>query len=299
MWQSGGMSKGAQVVLADGVFPSEAQRIRLVLASVGIDAALHYEMHGTASVLVADEDYDEALDILEDDFSEQRETSLSDNADPFAGKALPAPSHWFGRGAVQVLGLLGGIVAVFVSLHYVDPGPTRSRLLEFGAIDSARIERGEYWRFVTALFIHFDLAHLASNTLTYLLIAPPVAHLLGGWRFVFVFIAGGIGGNLISHELAPIVGLKAGASGAIAGLIGVLGGLAVRGGSTVKEGPTWRRFVAMIALYGFLVGFGPGRDNVAHLGGLITGFLVAYNLEPLSYEPELRDLNAPDRPPSA
>jgi rhomboid protease GluP len=151
---------------------------------------------------------------------------------------------------------------------------SRSRMLELGAIDYARIHAGEHWRFLTAIFLHFDVSHLLSNLSVMLIVGPPLAHQIGPGAFVLVFLATGVGGNVVSHLVTPAVGLKAGASGAIAGVLGALGGVALSRPSTDTRRTTWRTLGALAAIYGFLVGFGPGRDNVAHVAGLVTGLLL-------------------------
>jgi len=113
-----------------------------------------------------------------------------------------------------------------------------------------------------------------------LILAPPLAHQVGAARFVALFLASGIGGNVASHLLVPAAGLKAGASGAIAGVLGALGGLALRPERQTRY-RSWQRLGAMAAIYGLLIGFGPGRDNVAHLAGLIVGFVLGRWMRPL------------------
>jgi membrane associated rhomboid family serine protease len=84
----------------------------------------------------------------------------------------------------------------------------------------------------------------------------------------------------VSHQLAPITGLKAGASGAIAGTLGALGGHALRPNPDSRF-RSWHRVGALAAFYGLLIGFGPGRDNTAHLAGLLIGVVMGRLMAPL------------------
>jgi rhomboid protease GluP len=198
-----------------------------------------------------------------------------------ADEMLVAPQAWLGRGAGSVLGLMAACIALFVVAQTGDEAASRSRLLELGAIDYSRIRGGEYWRFATAVFLHFDVAHLFSNLLVMLIVAPPLAHQIGASRFVVTFLISGIGANVVSHVLNPIVGLKAGASGAIAGALGALGGVALRPGRATRY-RSWHRVGALVAIYGLLIGFGPGRDNTAHVAGLIIGLALGRWIKPVN-----------------
>jgi rhomboid protease GluP len=191
------------------------------------------------------------------------------------------PPGWFGRGSSAIFGLVALCVAVFVlSIRGPESG-TRSRLLDFGAIGYAEIRAGELWRFLTAVFLHFDISHLLSNMAAMIVIAPPLAHQIGALRFLVVFLVGGVGANVVSYVLAPVVGLKAGASGGIAAVLGALGGLGLNPRRQSRYKP-WQILGALAAFYGMTIGFGPGRDNVAHVAGLLIGIALGRLMEPPS-----------------
>jgi hypothetical protein len=224
------MSKG-RPVLVHGLSDEDATRVVVLLASMGIHTAAEEEADGRFSVEVRAERVDEARRLLMEEYPHGLgETAGWRARDLFADPEIAAPQRWFGRGTWAVLGVVAVCVAVYVAAHTGPDAGTRSRLVELGAITWAKIHHGELWRLVSAIFVHFDLAHLFSNMATLLLVAPPVAHILGPWRFLVVFVATGFGGNVFSHEIAPSLGLKAGASGSIAGLLGVLGGHSLRPG---------------------------------------------------------------------
>src|SRR5690349_23883838 len=94
-------------------------------------------------------------------------------------------------------------------------------LLAFGAKWNPLINQGEYWRFVTPVFIHIGLLHLFFNSYALWMVGPQVEKLYGGARFVLLCILTGICGVAGSYFYRP-EGLSAGASGAIFGLFGVL-----------------------------------------------------------------------------
>lgn len=127
------------------------------------------------------------------------------------------------------------------------------------------------WRLVTACFLHANLMHIVFNMWVLVDLAPAIEELYGAPRFFFLYTACGIGGYLLSGFLGHF---SIGASGAIVGLIGVL--LAVtyrRGGAGMQQLRSQvYRWIIYLVLWGF---FFPGVDNMAHLGGGITGFILA------------------------
>ena len=151
------------------------------------------------------------------------------------------------------------------------------------------MENGEWWRLLAAVFIHFDGAHLLTNLLTLAIVGPPLAHHLGAGRFLTIFVLTGVAGNGLSHILMPTAGLKAGASGAVAGVLGALAGQTLRPEFRGRF-TRWQVLGALGAIYAILVGAGPGRDNVAHAGGVLAGLILGRWITPLppiqSTEPE-------------
>lgn len=246
----------------------EANRTVVLLASMGIGARLEMGPGVAFSVYVSPSDLDEARRLLaEDDVSVVAEAPAAPERSP------EAPARWFGRGAWAVVALAAACIALFAVASKGGSGIKRSRLLELGAIESARIDSGELWRLLTAVFLHFDAGHLLANLAVLTFVGPPLAHQVGASRFVLVFLASGIGGNVVSHLASPAAGLKAGASGAIAGTLGALGGRALARRPPQGRKP-WQTLGALAALYGMLIGFGPRSDHAAHVGGLLCGVLL-------------------------
>lgn len=155
---------------------------------------------------------------------------------------------------------------------------------------------GEWWRLVTALFVHFGLVHLLFNMWALAAFGPLAERLLGITRFVFVYFVSGMVANLLSITLRPSID-TAGASGAIFGILGALLAMYWRNKKTlpfvvVRSG---RTAVVVFTASAFVGGFlQKGVDNVAHLGGLITGLLLGFIL---SRAMRQSVANAPNRLP--
>jgi rhomboid protease GluP len=133
---------------------------------------------------------------------------------------------------------------------------------------------GEWWRLLTAIFAHFGLIHLFFNSMALNAVQPEVERNLGRVRFLFVFLGGGLMANALSLFWNGLGLFQVGASGAICALIGALYMIARMRGGTYDQIVTGvvKRWVLWILVFGFLV---PGVDNVAHIGGMIAGALLA------------------------
>lgn len=149
-------------------------------------------------------------------------------------------------------------------------------LLEHGAMYVPRVvEDGEYYRLFTSIFLHFGFEHLMNNMVTLVLIGWNLEIEIGKVKFLLIYIVSGLGGNVLSawYEFrAADYAVSAGASGAIFGIIGALLYVALRNRGRIGEiSGRGIVFMIIISLY---YGFSSGNvDNMAHIGGLITGFL--------------------------
>jgi rhomboid protease GluP len=127
------------------------------------------------------------------------------------------------------------------------------------------------WRFVMAIFLHGNLMHIVFNMWVLMDIGPQIEELYGSARFIFIYVATGIGGYVLSSTLSGH--LSIGGSGALLGLIGVM--LAITTGRRSASMQMLRsqiiRWLIYIAVWGLLF---PGIDNYAHVGGLATGFVL-------------------------
>jgi membrane associated rhomboid family serine protease len=126
------------------------------------------------------------------------------------------------------------------------------------------------WRLVMAVFLHGGLLHIGFNMWVLMDIGPQIEELYGSARYFFIYVVTGIGGYLLSSFSGHF---SVGGSGALLGLIGVL--LAITTGHRSAGMRMLRqqiiRWLIYILVWGLLF---PGIDNMAHLGGLATGFIL-------------------------
>lgn len=169
--------------------------------------------------------------------------------------------------------------AVFLLVDFTGGSGNTMHMIQCGAANTALItEQGEYYRLFTSMFLHFGMAHLANNMLVLFVIGDNLERAVGRVRYLLIYILSGLGGNLLStwmeYRAGDLLVVSAGASGAIFGVMGaMIYVLLVNHGRL--EDLTVRQIVIMA---GFSLYFGftsSGVDNAAHVGGLISGFLLA------------------------
>jgi rhomboid protease GluP len=145
-------------------------------------------------------------------------------------------------------------------------------LVRFGAKFGPLVFAGEWWRLVTAMFLHASLLHIGMNLWCLFDLGPEVESLFSTPKFIVLYLVTGVAGFVLSLAWSPR-GLSVGASGAILGMIGILIGASFRHGQLGKAyRATLIRWVIYIAIFGLFFAL----DNAAHLGGLATGALLGY-----------------------
>lgn len=267
------------VEVASGLERTRADDVVVLLAAMGIPATRERTLDGRFAVLVDAADEARARDLVADEYPDGVDAPPRDEQpQPRREPAIPARDLWLGRGTWAVVLVVAACVAWFARLHGAGE-PSRARLLAFGAITWDQVWVGEWWRLLSAVFVHFDGAHVTTNMITLLIVGPPLANLLGPWRFLLIFVLTGVAGNLASHLLAPTAGLKAGASGAVSGVLGALGGTSLDPGWG-RRYARWQVIGALFAIYALLVGAAEQGDHVAHLGGLVSGIALGEMLTP-------------------
>lgn len=230
----------------------------LVLLAQGLSPSVHPNAGGfVLSVPEAEADSARAALSAYDD----------ENAVKGADRHEPASSaRLLAGGTVSGIFILGMFCVTTVWL------PTVS-WIERGGADADRILRGELWRTVTSLSLHADFGHAVSNAVAAALFFGMVSSLLGlGLGCTLVLLAGA-GGNLANAFLHGSPYVAIGASTAVFGAVGVIGGLSMakhrRSASSGRR--AWLSFAAALALLAMLGTSGTRVDVWAHLCGLLVG----------------------------
>lgn len=151
-------------------------------------------------------------------------------------------------------------------------------MLRHGAMYAPMVIRDrEYYRLLTAVFMHFGIHHIMNNMLVLFVLGGHLERALGRVKYLFFYLLCGVGANIVSlyvetKKSMQVVG--AGASGAVFGVVGgLLYVVAVNKGHL--EDLSTRQLVVMI-LFSLYSGFvRDGVNNVAHISGLVIGVLLA------------------------
>jgi membrane associated rhomboid family serine protease len=243
-----------------------AREWALVLAAEGVDTRILRSDDGAGRYVVCVDESDAA----------RGERSLEAYDRERTERRLPRETPRDVRG----LGPLNAALAVSLAMlaFYALTGSRDAEQVWFaqGSADAARIASGEFWRCVTALTLHADLGHVASNALFGAVFLTALGRSLGpGLAFALALLAG-VGGNFANALLRTSPHVAVGASTALFGAVGVLAGWRIP--QLAREGRTGRRAAAPVAAaLGLLAMLGVGGapiDIWAHGFGLAFGLPV-------------------------
>ncbi len=154
-----------------------------------------------------------------------------------------------------------------------------------GAVDPyAVVAQGEYWRLLTALFLHGGVTHLLFNVFALYILGPPLERSIGAIRFAVCYLISGLASS------AGVVGLMVlsfvqvaelvGASGCIMGIVGAWAGFLLRHRHAPQAKQRLGNVVMIIVIQIAFDLSTPQVSMAAHLCGLIAGFFLGLILAP-------------------
>jgi rhomboid protease GluP len=145
-------------------------------------------------------------------------------------------------------------------------------LFDFGAKYPPAVAAGQWWRLVTAGFLHGGLVHILMNSWSFLTLGTLAEEAFGASRMLVIYFCSSVFGFYLSYLGSPA--LSIGASAAIFGLIGAMIAISIK--EPLRYGHMKRTFIGW-AMFGVVYLFLNLRiDNYAHFGGLVAGFATAY-----------------------
>jgi len=234
----------------------------LVLVAEGIEAGLS-AMEGGVAVTADRADLARGRHLLE---AWEREASAAR-----AEAQIPPPPEW---GSTS----LGVIVAAALFLFFLHTGAHDPDSVWFtqGSADSGRILRGQFWRTVTALTLHADLVHVATNAVACALFVTALARALGPGVASALLVTAGAAGNGLTALVRGAGHDSLGASTAVFAAVGALGSLGVARRRQGRRSRRWQDFAPVAAGLGLLamLGTAPDADVWAHVFGLACGALL-------------------------
>lgn len=185
----------------------------------------------------------------------------------------PVPYSTYGLGAAMV---------IYYLVSERAGGSTDNLVLfRLGALYPEAVFYGQWWRLLTAGFLHYGVVHLLLNLLGLKLLGPYVEALLGHLRFLALFLVC-IVASMIGVSLLGLVGLIApelmvGASGGIMGLVGYLGAHFLKEWIRFRSVMNWQRVQALLLALAIQVAFDLSTENVSfagHASGAAAGFVI-------------------------
>ncbi len=207
--------------------------------------------------------------------------------------ARRATTTFSSRGPFVTQALIGINVAMFL-LELLMGGQLNGRgswLYEQGVLVARAVNldtgvlfgvaEGDWWRLVTAMFLHYGPLHLGMNMLVLWFIGPPLEDYFGHGRYALVYLVSGLAGSAGALIWSPNA-LTVGASGAIWGIMGAA--LVLEARRTYVFGGQAMGLVVLNLAFTFLI---PGISIGGHVGGLVGGALCALAFSSFRRSPAL------------
>ncbi|HEY5583803.1 MAG TPA: rhomboid family intramembrane serine protease [Ruminiclostridium sp.] len=203
-----------------------------------------------------------------------RETSSEEVADIIVQRQkdneiqIKAKKPWVTYGLIAI----NFAVWLILNLLSMKTGTSYNELLStYGSKVNALILGGEYWRFISPMFLHSDIIHVSVNCYSLYIVGSQVERLYGHGKLTVIYFLSGFIGCIASFAFS--INDSVGASGAIFGLLGAMLYFAVKRPSLLKSsfGANLITILIINLTYGFM---NKQIDNYAHFGGLVGGFLT-------------------------
>ncbi|HZP73148.1 MAG TPA: rhomboid family intramembrane serine protease [Gaiellaceae bacterium] len=194
-----------------------------------------------------------------------------------------------GVGARRVNAVTLALIAVNVGVYLAElalggnQNGTGSTIFDHGVLYLPFVAQGDWWRLMTAAFLHFGIFHLAVNMYSLYWVGSLLEHVIGRWKFLLLYLASGLAGSAGALIVTPNA-FTVGASGAIFGILGALYVLERHGhiasGGQIA-GLIVLNLIITFAFSGFAFGGGATGLQISvggHIGGLLAGVISMWLL---------------------
>ena len=189
----------------------------------------------------------------------------------------------FGRARARMTPMVATMIALNIAMFIFEialGGATNFNALHrLGALEPfAVLVRGEYWRLLTATFLHFGGLHLGVNLLALSFFGPTLEKIIGPLRFALCYLLCGI---ISCAEVAFMwrfgyfrADQLVGASGAVMGLVGTWAGVLLRERHLAHNRAALRSILLIIVIQSAFDFLTPQVSMAAHLGGFAAGVII-------------------------
>jgi membrane associated rhomboid family serine protease len=173
-------------------------------------------------------------------------------------------------------------ISIFIAMVFTGAGFIHlngNALLRWGGNYGPYTTSGEYWRLVTSCFLHGGIIHVGMNMWCLSSLGSLSERLFGRWQTLCIYLVTGVGGALLSIAYLP-TRFSVGASGALFGIAGAILAAIKQGDLPITAGQKKALYSSMVMflILSFTWGAQSGIDNMAHLGGFITGLIIGLPL---------------------
>ncbi len=161
------------------------------------------------------------------------------------------------------------------------------KLLLLGGNAASEVQKGEWWRLLSALFLHSGFMHLFMNMIGLVSAGITVERIYGRPQFALIYFGAGLAGSALSLHFSAQQAVSVGASGAVFGVTGALLVSVFQHRDKLPKTFSKQTLsgLSFFILYALAQGFAhEGIDNAAHIGGLLGGCLLAFIL-PERFDP--------------
>jgi len=148
--------------------------------------------------------------------------------------------------------------------------------LKWGSNFAPLTLNGDWWRLLTCTFIHFGVIHVALNMYCLYTVSIYLEPMLGKAKFITAYLCTGILSSVASLWWHTLPVNSAGASGAVFGMYGVFLALLTSNIIPKQVRQSLLKSIGIFVAYNLIYGLKGGVDNSAHIGGLLSGFVIGY-----------------------
>lgn len=171
--------------------------------------------------------------------------------------------------------LLAINIIVFLIMTMTGGSENIDNLVRFGAVVKSEVAQGQWWRLLTASFIHIGIGHILFNMYFLYQLGPVFEKLYGSVNFLIIYLLAGIMGNLLSFAFGNVSTVSAGASTSLYGMFGLALGMMMNYKDDAILRGFGASFISIIVINIVYSLISPRVGMLGHLGGLLGGLLLS------------------------
>jgi rhomboid protease GluP len=178
-------------------------------------------------------------------------------------------------------------VIYFGLMHLFPRGDQGQTMLKWGSYAFSAIQSGEYYRFVTPIFMQIGISHFIFNLFSIFIFVSVLEHLIGRGRFILIYMGAGIAGYVTTY-LFSSTELGLGASGAIFGVLGAFLYLSQKK-SVLLDDASRKTIIPILVLNLVYTFIDPQISITGHIGGVVSGYVLSMLLRIENIVPDRKE----------